>query len=80
MLEMMTGSELVTEWDINVSNPAAEFLPLWMELSKSTENYDWNADARGVQQHNTCSAIMGMALHIMLACVLVTASSIKLSG
>mgnify|MGYP005703566887 FL=1 len=45
------GSELVTvNWDINVSNPA-EFLPLWMELSKSTENYDWNADACGVQQH-----------------------------
>ena len=45
------GSELVTvNWDINVSNPA-EFLPLWIELSKSTEKYDWNADACGVQQH-----------------------------
>ena len=45
------GSELVTvNWDMNVSNPV-EFLPLWIELSKSTEKYDWNADGCGVQQH-----------------------------
>ncbi len=45
------GSELVTvNWDLNVSNPA-EFLPLWLELSNSTEGYEWNADACGVQAH-----------------------------
>ena len=45
------GSELVTvNWDLNVSNPA-EFLPLWVELSNSTEGYEWNADACGVQAH-----------------------------
>ena len=45
------GSELVTvNWDLNVSNPV-QFLAAWKDFSKSAENYDWNADASGVQQH-----------------------------
>ena len=46
-----TASNVVTlRWSHEVTNPE-KFLPLWLKFSKSIENYDWSANAYGLQSH-----------------------------
>jgi hypothetical protein len=46
-----TASNVVTlRWSHEVTNPD-KFVPLWAKFSKSIENYDWSANAYGLQSH-----------------------------